>query len=77
MIPVLVRSSDNPIVTGFDVPAMPPDLVDPTSVFNPGATRFGDLYLLLWNRRSDAELSVDGDRDLLTLWREGVRIRWS
>ena len=47
MIPVLVRSSDNPIVTGFDVPAMPPHLVDPTSVFNPGATKFGDLYLLL------------------------------
>ena len=47
MIPVLVRSSDNPIVTGFDVPAMPPDLVDPTSVFNPGATRFRDLYLML------------------------------
>ena len=47
MIPVLVRSSDNPIVTGFDVPAMPPDVVDPTSVFNPGATKFGDHYLLL------------------------------
>ena len=47
MIPVLVRSSDNPIVTGFDVPAMPPHLVDPTSVFNPGATRFGERYLLL------------------------------
>jgi uncharacterized protein (TIGR03083 family) len=36
----------------------------------------GDLYLLLWNRRSDAGISVDGDRDLLALWREGVRIRW-
>ena len=47
MIPVLVRSSDNPIVTGFDVPAMPPNLVDPTSVFNPGATKFGDRYLLV------------------------------
>ncbi len=47
MIPVMVRSSDNPIVTGFDVPAMPPDLVDPSSVFNPGATRFDDRYLLL------------------------------
>jgi hypothetical protein len=47
MIPVLVRSSDNPIITGFDVPAMPPDLVDPTSVFNPGATKFGDRYMLL------------------------------
>jgi uncharacterized protein (TIGR03083 family) len=36
----------------------------------------GELYLLLWNRRSDADLSVDGDRDLLAVWREGVRIRW-
>jgi len=26
---------------------MPPQLVDPTSVFNPGATKFGDRYLLL------------------------------
>ena len=37
----------------------------------------GDLYLLLWNRRSDAGISVDGDRDLLALWREDVQIRWS
>jgi uncharacterized protein (TIGR03083 family) len=36
----------------------------------------GDLYLLLWNRRSDADIIVDGDRDLLALWREGVQIRW-
>ena len=37
----------------------------------------GDLYLLLWNRRSDAGISVEGDRDLLALWREDVQIRWS
>jgi uncharacterized protein (TIGR03083 family) len=36
----------------------------------------GDLYMLLWNRRSVAGISVDGDRDLLALWREGVRISW-
>ena len=36
----------------------------------------GDLYLLLWNRRSDEDISVDGDRDLLALWRKDVRIRW-
>jgi len=36
----------------------------------------GDLYLLLWNRRSDAGISVEGDRDLLALWQEGVQIRW-
>ena len=37
----------------------------------------GDLYLLLWNRRSDAGINVDGDRDLIALWREGVQVRWS
>jgi uncharacterized protein (TIGR03083 family) len=36
----------------------------------------GDLYLLLWNRRGDAGISVEGDRDLLALWRESVQIRW-
>ena len=36
----------------------------------------GDLYLFLWNRRSDAGISVDGDRDLLSLWRKDVQIRW-
>jgi len=36
----------------------------------------GDLYLLLWNRRSDEDISVDGDRDLLALWRKDVQIRW-
>jgi uncharacterized protein (TIGR03083 family) len=41
------------------------------------AAAAGELYLLLWNRRSDADISVDGDRDLLALWREGVQIRWS
>ena len=37
----------------------------------------GDLYLLLWNRRNDTGISIEGDRDLLALWREGVQIRWS
>ena len=36
----------------------------------------GDLYLLLWNRRSDAGISVEGDRDLLALWQKDVQIRW-
>jgi uncharacterized protein (TIGR03083 family) len=35
-----------------------------------------DLYLLLWNRRSDADIVVEGDAALLTLWQESVRIRW-
>jgi len=40
------------------------------------AAAAGELYMLLWNRRSDAGISVEGDRDLLAQWRDGVRIRW-
>ena len=36
----------------------------------------GDLYLLLWNRRSDADIGVEGDRDLLALWRKGAQVHW-
>ncbi len=42
------RSPKNPILTRADIPAITPDLVDVTSVFNPGAIRFeGRFYLLL------------------------------
>ncbi len=41
------RSEFNPILTRRDIPAIPPHLVDVTSVFNPGAVRFGDAILLL------------------------------
>jgi predicted GH43/DUF377 family glycosyl hydrolase len=44
----LVRHPKNPIVTRRDIPDIPPLLVDPTSVFNPGAAKFGgSLFLLL------------------------------
>jgi uncharacterized protein (TIGR03083 family) len=33
-----------------------------------------DLYLLLWNRAGDGRLDVRGDRAVLELWRDGVRI---
>jgi uncharacterized protein (TIGR03083 family) len=35
-----------------------------------------DLFLLVWNRRTPEELSVEGDRSLLSLWRETVFVRW-
>ncbi|MCK4872353.1 MAG: glycoside hydrolase family 130 protein [Phycisphaerales bacterium] len=41
------RSSENPILTRHDIPDVPPDVVDVTSVFNPGAIRVGDRYALL------------------------------
>ena len=36
-----------------------------------------DLYVLLWNRRDAARSEMDGEPDLLDLWRETVQIRWS
>jgi len=41
------RHTENPIVTREDIPDLPPRLVDVTSVFNPGAARFGDEIVLL------------------------------
>ena len=36
-----------------------------------------DLYLSLWNRGDDSRLAIQGDRDLLDLWHNSKRVRWS
>lgn len=36
-----------------------------------------DLYLALWNRGTDPAITVEGDRELLDLWHENKRVRWS
>lgn len=36
-----------------------------------------DVYLALWNRREDEAISIEGDDELLRLWRENHRVRWS
>jgi len=41
------RHPINPILTRNDVPPIPPELVDVTSVFNPGAIKDGDTYRLI------------------------------
>ncbi|MDZ7401014.1 MAG: glycoside hydrolase family 130 protein [candidate division KSB1 bacterium] len=41
------RYQHNPILTRTDIPEIPPHLVDVSSVFNPGAVRFGDQFLLM------------------------------
>ena len=41
------RYSKNPIITRSDIPRLEPHLVDVSSVFNPGATRYRDQTLLL------------------------------
>ncbi|UCG51782.1 MAG: glycoside hydrolase family 130 protein [Candidatus Latescibacterota bacterium] len=44
---VFRRSKHNPILTRRDIPNIPPHFTDVTSVFNPGAVKRGDRYLLL------------------------------
>lgn len=41
------RHTKNPILTRKDIPNIPPHLIDVTSVFNPGAVKFKDKYLLM------------------------------
>jgi beta-1,4-mannooligosaccharide/beta-1,4-mannosyl-N-acetylglucosamine phosphorylase len=41
------RFKRNPILTRADIPPVPPNVSDVTSVFNPGAVRLGDRYALL------------------------------
>ena len=41
------RLKNNPIITREDIPDFPPHLVDVSSVFNPGAVKFGDKFILL------------------------------
>ena len=44
---MLNRHSNNPILTRSDVPNISPQMVDVSSVFNPGAIKFNDKYILL------------------------------
>jgi beta-1,4-mannooligosaccharide/beta-1,4-mannosyl-N-acetylglucosamine phosphorylase len=41
------RHEINPILTRESIPPIPPELVDVTSVFNPGAIKDGDVYRLM------------------------------
>lgn len=46
------RHPVNPILTRSDVPDIAPHLIDASSVFNPGAIRFGDKYLMMVRTQS-------------------------
>ena len=58
---------------GFKIQADPID-ADVELVVTGNAS---ELYVMLWNRRDTAGLELDDEPDLLDLWREPVRIRWS
>ena len=44
---ILKRHPGNPVLSRSDIPGIPPDLLDVTSVFNPGAVKFKNRYLLM------------------------------
>ncbi len=48
----MLRHPKNPILTRADVPDIQPHLVDCSSVFNPGAIRFGEKYLMMVRTQS-------------------------
>jgi uncharacterized protein (TIGR03083 family) len=35
-----------------------------------------ELYLLFWNRTADSTVAMDGETELMELWRGSCRIRW-
>ncbi|MBU0755057.1 MAG: glycoside hydrolase family 130 protein [Planctomycetes bacterium] len=60
------RDSKNPIITRDDIPDIGPNLQDVSSVFNPGAIRFGDKILLMLrvqNRGRETFLLMAESRD--------------
>lgn len=44
---MLSRHPNNPIITRKDIPNIPPGMIDVSSVFNPGAIKFNNTYILL------------------------------
>lgn len=46
------RHPVNPILTRADIPDIAPHLIDCSSVFNPGAIKFGDKYLMMLRTQS-------------------------
>ncbi len=44
---MLHRYEKNPIITRADIPPVHPHLIDVSSVFNPGAIKFGNSYILI------------------------------
>jgi beta-1,4-mannooligosaccharide/beta-1,4-mannosyl-N-acetylglucosamine phosphorylase len=75
----LVRSSDNPIITVMDIPPMPPSIVDPSSVFNPGAVRWGERYMLMLRvqtrgRRTHLVMAESSNGREFSVWPESVHL---
>ncbi len=77
---ILERHPANPIITRDDVPDVPPEIVDATSVFNPGAVKVGDAYRLMLRvqtrgRRTHLLMATSRDGRNFEIEREPVRLR--
>ena len=35
------------------------------------------LYLLMWNREDGSAVDLRGDTELIDVWRQSCRVRWS
>jgi beta-1,4-mannooligosaccharide/beta-1,4-mannosyl-N-acetylglucosamine phosphorylase len=76
----LLRSPRNPILSRADIPAVLPDFADVSSVFNPGAIRFGGRTLLMLRvqsrgRRTALVMAESEDGVRFTVAREPVVFR--
>ena len=75
----LLRDGE-PLITPRDIPALRPDLVDVTSVFNPGALRWRDREFLLLRVQTRGRTTASSrarpkSTRLASTWTMAVRIR--
>jgi len=73
------RYKNNPIVTRTDIPQIKPDLIDVSSVFNPGAIKFNDKYLLMLrvqNRARETYFVIAESDDGVKFKSENEFIKW-
>jgi len=73
------RCLNNPIITPKDIPDILPDIIDATSVFNPGAIKFNDKTLLMLrvqNRARETYFVMAGSEDGIQFDISNQYIKW-
>lgn len=73
------RDKNNPIISPQDIPKITPDILDATSVFNPGAIKFNDKILLMLrvqNRARETYFVMAESDDGMNFEVEDNPIRW-
>lgn len=69
MFTSLRRAASNPILKPDQIPSVPPLVTDVTSVFNPGAVKLGDTYVLLLRVQTRG-------RETVTMLAESIDGEW-